>query len=274
MEKRALLLISVGEKYQTQLRYKLGMISEYAKKCHATLIVRTEPLDPTGHRSILSQKMLIPSSYPDFDVIAFLDLDIHIATGAPDIFEELSDDVGFSGVLDPRGSEGYIRTWKKFPNVLAETTISYFVSRGFAENDALLGSINGGVLLFRPPRIKNLFFEYYWSNETQKGIGDGNEEAPLAYMSQTAGLFSALDQRYNQQFIYSWVGTLDGDKFEAAVMKIRKSFVYKILAKTTGIDLLSIPKKIRYARHIRRRLGGAFIVHMAGGFETMFRVKF
>lgn len=273
-ENRALLVTAIGKPYRRLLRYKYKEIHAYAQKCNARLIVQDKPLDPTNHRSVFSQRLLIPTSYPECNLIALLDLDIHISRNAPDIFQAMDCDSGLAAVLDQRGSECFRRTWRDSPRILSETSESYFTSRGFPVAQGIQGSINGGVLLFRPHVIGSLFRDYYWSNHTQNHVGDGNEEAPLAYLSQTHAIFQALDDRYNRQFIYSWNSSDYGVILDSVCKKLYAARPYRGAMKLTGIDIMRYVKSLSYSQFIRSNMSDAYIVHMSGGYETRCRVRF
>jgi hypothetical protein len=273
-ESRALLVTAIGEKYRRLLRYKYKEIHAYAQKCNARLIVQDKPLDPTNRRSLFSQRLLIPTSYPEYDIIALFDMDIHISRSTPDIFETMDCASGLAAVLDQRGSESFRRTWRDFPRILSETSESYFSSRGFPVVQDIQGSVNGGILLFRPHVIGSLFSDYYWSDHTQNSVGDGNEEAPLAYISQTNDIFQALDDRYNRQFIYSWNVDYYGNMFDRICNTICSSVSYRGVMKLTGIDIMRCVKSMMYSKFIRSNMSDAYIVHMSGGYETRFRVRF
>lgn len=273
-ENRALLVTAIGKPYRRLLRYKYKEIHAYAQKCNARLIVQDKLLDPTNHRSVFSQRLLIPTSYPEYKLIALFDLDIHISRNAPDIFEVMDCDSGLAAVLDQRGSEGFRRTWRDFPRILSETSESYFTSRGFPVAQGIQGSINGGILLFRPQVIGSLFKDYYWSDHMQNHVGDGNEEAPIAYISQTHAIFQSLDDRYNRQFIYSWNSSDYGMVLDRICNKLCETRVYRGVMKVTGIDIMRYFKNLSYSEFIKRNMSDAYIVHMSGGYETRCRVRF
>ena len=209
---RVLVVIAIGKRYEKLLLKKLKMFRDYAKKCNAEFQVIKTPLDTTFHRPIYFQKMLIASAFSTYEEVLFLDLDITITKSCPDIFAFFRNDKGFGAVLDPRGTEKFKLTWSDNETVLAETTDSYFTRRNFEANKKLQGSINGGVMIFRPQLIGELFSNYYFSqhDDGQESAFRNNEEPPMAYISQTQDLFEALDYRFNTQVIYELRGTPQG----------------------------------------------------------------
>ena len=93
ISKRAICVMVIGKKYQKQFSYVKPQFEAYAKKCSATLhIIDTIP-DPTFHRPLLAQKLLIPHLTQQYDLVLFLDLDILISENAPDVFNELNGNI-------------------------------------------------------------------------------------------------------------------------------------------------------------------------------------
>lgn len=259
--RRAICLMVIGEKYQIMYQKLKHQFEDYSIKCDAELVLIEQVMDKTYHRSILSQKLLIPNEMMDFDEVLFLDLDIIISKNAPNIFDELPSQKHFGAILDPRGTEEFNKTWQHIPRILAETTESYFSDRDFENNNKLLGSINGGVLLFRPKYIAPIFHEYYFSNHNQGSL-NSFEEAPMAYFSQVNDLFFAINPLFNVQVLYKLKGTKEGDKV-SSYEKIVPRIILKLYRKIFKNAVFPTEK---YFYFIEKLIEKSYFVHFSGGY--------
>lgn len=267
ISKRAICVMVIGKKYQKQFSYVKPQFEAYAKKYSATLhIIDTIP-DPTFHRPLLAQKLLIPHLTQQYDLVLFLDLDILISENAPDVFNELNDDKAFGAILDARGSEEFIQTWKADQRIIDETNLSYFTSRNFEASDKLYGCINGGVFIYRPTSVSKMFNDYYYSNHDQ-GAFNSYEETPMAYYTQVNNLFQALDSRYNLQIMYKLKGTHGGQEIMRKERKIPK-FLRKLYYKTNNCKF--IPLKA-YKELTDKLLTECYFLHFAGKYPFNFKI--
>ena len=189
--------MSVGAgKYRKQYELVRDNLMAYAKKCHADFRFIDDYIDKDKKRDIYSQKLLIPDYLREYEQVLFLDLDIIISPDCPDIFALMPENIGLMAEVNPRSSARFRKIYADNERILNETVEDYFTSRGFAAADGLVGNINGGVLLFRPRLVADLFRDYYMSMKSQ-GENTAFEEAPMAYYTQTKGLFLELDYRFN-----------------------------------------------------------------------------
>ncbi len=263
--KRAICVMVIGKKYERQFAFVKPQFEAYALKCSASLHVIDQIPDPTFHRPLLAQKLLIPEQMNNYDLVLFLDLDILISHNAPNIFCELTQEKSFAAILDARGSDEFIQTWKSNQRIINETNLSYFTSRNFEPSSKLQGCINGGVFLFRPNKVAKLFREYYYSDHDQGPFGS-YEETPMAYYTQTNDMFQALDSRYNLQIMYKLKGTTTGQKIvknEKKIPKILRRLYYK------AKDCRFIPLN-SYKDFARKSLKDCYFLHFAGNYPYYF----
>lgn len=265
--KRAVCIMLIGEKYQQMYRCVQAGFEAYADKCNAELIIIDKAPDPAFKRNILSQKLLIPSLVSDYDLVLFLDCDILISENAPDIFTTLPADKAFGAVTDPIGSAEYVETWNVGNRSAKDLVSDYFSSRNFEPSEKLSGPINGGVLLFRPRQVATLFSDYYYSDHEQ-GVSFIHEEAPMAYLTQSTGLFYGLDNRYNQQIIYKLAGTSAGQDVIRREKRIPK-LIRRKYYKWHDCCLMPIPA---YRNLVREQLRESYFVHFAGKYPFFFRI--
>jgi hypothetical protein len=233
----------------------------YAHRCGASLVIIDRLPDQSRKRHVLTQKLLLAGELTAYDMAAFLDLDILIAPNAPSIFHYLPADKDFGAILDPRGTPEFIETWKHIPRILDETSQDYFASRNFALNPNLQGSINGGVSVFRPAAVAGIFADYYYSAHKQ-GELEHFDEAPMAYLTQSAGRFEPLPIQFNTQVLYKLKGTPQGQQILKAEKWIPK-FIRKRYYRKTGHILFPTPA---YKKLVQSLLRQNYFVHFAGGF--------
>lgn len=256
--KKVICLIVIGEKYERIYNKNKSTFLHYSKKTGADLKIINTPPDPTGKRPLLSQKMLIPSLVKEYEIALYLDLDILINKNAPNIFDELNTDSGFAAVVDPRGTEEFVETW----TIKNETIRSYFESRNFEFKDSIIGSINGGIFLFRPNMVSALFEKYYFSDHNTGDLHPVNEEAPIAYITQTQHLFQELDIKYNTQIIFKLKGTAEGKKIVKTKSIIPKFITRRYVRK----NKIEIYPTCAYRKFYRKILNQVWILHFAGGY--------
>lgn len=256
--KKAICLMVIGEKYAKLYKSLEHQFINYAKVCKADIVIIDKPLDETFHRTILSQKLLIASKTTNYDIVAFLDLDILIQQKAPSIFEYLPDNKHFGAILDPRGTEEFRRTWQHIPRIGNETSKSYFTDRNFEANENLQGSINGGVFIMRPKKVAKLFSDYYFSTHNQ-GVNNSHEESPMAYLTQTHNIFEALPNKFNTQILYKLKGTEKGKEVLKKQPKI-SGLINKLLF---GIKSYVYPTKT-YLSFVENLLEQTYFLHFAG----------
>lgn len=262
--KKAICLFIVGEKYWKMYRKNKEQFESYAKKCGADIKIVDKPLDEKFHRPLLSQKLLIPSATQDYDMVLFLDLDIIISDKAPSIFDYLSEDKYFGGILDPRGTGEFNKTWGHIPRILEETSEIYFTDRHFENSPLLQGSINGGVFIFRPKKVADIFRNYYYSEHNQ-GELNSFEETPFAYFSQINNWFEALPIEFNTQVLYKIKGTERGLEIIEKEKKLPKFFL-KYYYKKTGFCFYPVKQ---YKNYIKQIIAENYFVHFSGNYPII-----
>lgn len=256
--KRVICLLVVGRKHELIYEKQKSQFAAYAQKTGAEIKFITSPPDPSYKRSLLTQKMLIPEMVLEYDIALYLDLDIYINKNAPDIFSVLENEKSFAAVIDPRESDEFKKTW----TVEGETIRTYFESRSFSFNESLIGSINGGVFVFRPKKVVDLFKSYYWSNHNTKNPDYSHEEAPIAYLTQTKGIFQQIDIRFNTQIIYKIRGTEAGRKI-LNTRPLLPSFLWKRYLRKNKLEVY--PTRA-YREYCKKILEDVWILHFAGNF--------
>ena len=262
--KKALCLLAIGEKYKKVLEKNISQFRAYAMKCGAELVVIDEPLDKTMKRSLLSQKLLIPSALQEYDKVVFLDLDIVISNDCPSLFELLPEDKGLAAISSPRGTEKFNLHYK-ISNVdtVINSIDAYFTDRNFPLVEGLESTINGGVLVFNPSKIAELFKDYYFSDHDQ-GPHQSHEEAPMAYISQNNKLFVLLPENYNRQFFFDMY-TPKAKK----LFRIKSNILYKVINKMLQ-KIFKLPYDVllyKMLLNLRNDLilnEGVYILHFAG----------
>lgn len=263
--KKAICLFIVGEKYNKLYNKNKDQFEKYSQKCGADLIIIDHPLDQNFHRPLLTQKLLIPSFLKEYDIALFLDLDIIISDKAPSIFEFLPDDKYFGAILDQRGTDEFNKTWGHISRILEESTESYFTDRHFKANSLLQGSINGGVFIFRPSKVGDIFKEYYYSDHNQ-GELNSFEETPFAYFSQINEWFEALPKEFNVQILYKIKGTERGNNIERKESKLH-AFFKKYYYKKTGYIFYPTRK---YKNLVKELVTENYFIHFSGNYPIIF----
>lgn len=268
----AIVVIAIGSKYEKILSMVYPQLLAYSKRCNATLEICRDVPDPSMWGPLLTQKLLIPKLYEQYEWIAFLDLDIAISEHAPSVFNSIEPDKGFGAVLDPRGQAKFNlinQNWFKYPKPEILTPQWYFQEYGFKPNDKIMGSINGGVWLAQPKLIGKLFADHYWRQDQSNSSKTMYEEAPMAYLSQINDLFFAIDEKFNHQLIYL-IADKDPDK-NIRIAKIQR-LINRPLNKI-------FPKRISqfmfnsYAKFVEQCLDENYILHFAGNFPIPKKLK-
>lgn len=268
---RAVCVMSVGGgKYLEQYRIVERQMQQYAARCNADFVFINDWIDKSRKRDIYSQKLLIADYLRQYELAAFFDLDIIINPVCPDIFADIPDECGLAAVVNPRGEDKFRKIYAGNERILNETVQDYFTSRGFAQDNRLVGNINGGVLVFRPSLVADAFKEYYYSGHTQGGH-TAYEEAPMAYYAQTHNMFYALDDRYNKMLPFesgreefSWIYNIHHNRLYMIADKLITKIFHKKNAIVTG-------KHVRFVTALISE--GAYMVHMSGGFYSMAAAK-
>lgn len=264
MKDRVVCVMSVGAgKYLKQYELVKNNIMAYAKKCRADFRFIHEYIDQDLKRDIYSQKLLIPDYLREYEQVLFLDLDIIISPDCPDIFELMPENIGLMAEVNPRESARFRKIYAGNERILNETVQDYFCSRGFPEAEGLIGNINGGVLLFRPRLVADLFKEYYLSMKSQ-GENTAFEEAPMAYYTQTKGLFAPLEYKFNCMPYFEI-----GNDYADRLYRTHHNKCY-CLAEKVLYRIFHEKHMLLIGRHYQlvKRLfaDGACIVHFAGGY--------
>jgi len=252
LKKNALVIMVVGEKYKKHFLYNKKKFISYAEKINCDLIICNQPPDKKFTRSLMHQRMLLPSLYNKYEWIACLDIDIIISKDAPSIFDYTDNNKGFGAYVIPRHTQKWKNAVKNYyrhsEEILKETHESYFESRNFSEfpkATKTIASINGGVMLFNPIKVSKLFKDAYYSNFTpsiKKGStmvhrkpDSNNEEAFLAYFSQINNLFFSIPEKFNNIVLYNIFEDLKNP-----VSQFPKSIYFKFLKKLH--DYFTIPE--------------------------------
>lgn len=260
--KKAVVLLAVGEKYEKLLSCNISQFKNYAEKHNADLVVIKQKPDSTNKRSFFYQKLLLPDQLKEYDTCVFFDIDILINPDCPSLFDILPDDKGFAAVYSPRGSDKFKAFYSNRPEILSETPETYFSNRNFPPPyNNLTGNINGGVFVFKPKLIAEAFKNYYFSDHSQ-GEKEAFEEAPMAYITQSLGLFFPLDEKFNTQFFYE-LYTPEGKN----ILKIKKNLFYKIINEIF-IRIFKLPPDILIFKKLRtfsnQILKKVYILHFSG----------
>lgn len=260
--KKAVVLLAVGEKYEKLLSTNISQFKSYAVKYNAELVIINQKPDSSNKRSFFYQKLLLPDLLKQYDVCVFFDIDILINPDCPSLFDLLLENKGFGAVYSPRESDKFKAFYSNRPEILSETTETYFSNRNFpSPYNNLTGNINGGVFVFRPRLIAEAFKNYYFSDHSQ-GEKEAFEEAPMAYISQSLGLFYPLDEKFNTQFFYE-LYTPEGKN----ILKIKKNLFYKIINEIL-IRIFKLPPDIIIFRKLRNFskliLNKVYILHFSG----------
>lgn len=269
--RKALVVFAIGEKYTQILKQNKTQFINYAKKNDADFIIVDDFLDKTQKRNVLYQKLLIPNHFKQYDLVLFLDLDIIISKKCPSIFDLLPEDKGFGAVLSPRNKKKYKLHYSSRPEILNETVETYFTSRNFVFENELEkqfiikngGNINGGVLIFRPKLISELFYNYYYSNHLQ-GEKEAFEEAPMSFLSQKNHLFFSIDEKYNTEFFFEYY---EDRPISKKIYRIKSNTIYKIINRIL-IKIFKIePDSLLYAYQKKLKkelLEDVYILHFSG----------
>ena len=264
MKDNCIICMVIGKRCKSQYDALKASLRAYANKCNADVKLITDLPDKSMKRSILAQKLLIPSMFLNYERIAFLDLDIIINKDAPNIFTENTNSA-FSACVSPRSSIGYKNTcryvWNR-PKILEESNLSYFTDRGFPSNEALNHTINGGVMLMNPNLIGELFRDAYHSDLPTVS----NEEPIAAYISQINDFFEPLDDRYNAQVIHELSSEL-GLAFRSTQTKY-----FSLLKKFHRHAPSILHNKFypsSYREFIARLVEKSYIIHFAGNYPYL-----
>ena len=279
LNKNAIVVTVIGKKYQKHFLYNKKKFISYAEKINCNLIICDQPPDKKFTRSLLHQKMLLPSLYNKYEWIACLDIDIIISKDAPSIFDYVDNDKGFGAYVIPRHTQMWKNAVKNYyrhsEEILKETHESYFESRNFPEfpkNTETIASINGGVMLHNPSKVSKLFKDAYYSNFTPSiKMGstmvhrnpDGNSEEPfLAYYSQINNLFFPISEKFNQIVFYNIFEDLKNP-----ISRLPKSFYFKFLKKLH--DYCTIPENFYpkiYKNFLSEQLKKSYFLAFHGKF--------
>lgn len=258
----SIVVMAIGSKYRKLYDLVKSNIEAYAYKCGADLNVITKAPDPSFRRSILSQKLLVPSLFADYHLVCLVDLDVIISNYAPNIFAVGRGFKGFAATLTDRNSAGYRNTcryiWKS-ERVLRETTEEYFTERGLPWTDRLEGSINGGVMLIDTEKLGPLFRDAYWSALPNMP----NEEAIAAYVSQESGYFQALDARFNTQILHA-LSAEYGPAFRCT--QTRWFRLLRRLHNRAPTLCRQVLYPVSYKRFLSEQVETQYITHFAGGY--------
>ncbi|MDC3410003.1 hypothetical protein OAY88_01570 [Alphaproteobacteria bacterium] len=258
MYKNAIVVMAVGARYQKILKRRKSDLEHYARKCGAILIVLSEPLDRSlNARGMLDQKLLIPSVFKEFDLVAFLDLDTLISSEAPSIFTQCND-AGFHAV-PTLYDDKHKKLCERYFGIIPQNSSLYFSDRGKFDGDGFY-SINGGVWVCRPAVVGAYLKDAYIKlNENFSYHEPCADELTFAYETQIRNDLSILDQRFNYKIIYDIYGV---DKFYNEIGKRKRFKIYRKLESCFPNITLKYPRN--YVNLITSTLSKNWIVHFAG----------
>lgn len=281
MKKRnrnAIVVMAIGKKYQKDFSFNKKKFYLYAKKINCDLIICDRPPDEKFKRSLMHQRMLLPSLYDNYEWIASLDMDLIISNNAPSIFNYINPEKGFGAFVIPRHTEKWKNGVKNYylhsEEILKETHVSYFQSRNFPEfpkATEIIASINDGVTLFNTKKVSKLFKEAYYSDfiPTKKENStmiyrhpNANGEAIVAYLSQINNLFFSLPEKFNHIVLYNIFEDL-----KDPVSQIYKTRYFKLIRKIhsyTDIPNIIYPKV--YKNFLSEQLKKCYFLTFHGNF--------
>jgi hypothetical protein len=84
-ERRVVATLTVGERYHRFAEYTHDLMRAYARRCHADFVVLDE--DSAAGRDVLWGKMGCHGLLEQYDRLLFLDTDVLVCPGCPDLFE-------------------------------------------------------------------------------------------------------------------------------------------------------------------------------------------
>jgi hypothetical protein len=255
-----------GERFQRLFSSVRGRLEAYASQCGCDLEVIEGPLDPGNSHNYLTQRLLIPEHFSRYDLVAHLDIDVLVPRGLPDIFASLPPWAGFSATADPRGTTAYTEAWGQAPFTKL-TSREYFQQKGWDADDSFV-SINGGVLVFRPNLVAELFASWYRDNARFAGHPDDYfqcEEGIFAYLSQANRIFSPLPVLFNRQVHYALHETESGRRALAEYRSFLNRGLRKA-ARTVGMPSPHIGYGENYIHLIEELLDEGNLVHFAGNY--------
>jgi hypothetical protein len=251
---------------KTDLEAAKPMLEAYAAACGSEMAVIDYFLDPKGRHQFVAQKLLIPKAFSTYDIVVHMDLDVLIPKSLPNVFSCMPADAGLAAVVDPRGTEAYQAAWG-FEKWTTMSHREHFNELGFTSQHELL-CINAGVLIFRPRLVADLFEAWYMDESTPFdtiAAGYGIDEVPLAYLSQSNGLFAPLECRFNRQVNYALHETDEGraayEEYRLLVNRVRRRS-----RKIMGKPFQNVGWGQRYVRFIEDLLRAGNLVHFSGKF--------
>lgn len=276
-KRNAIVLMVIGKKYEKQFLFNKKKFYLYAKKINCDLIICNQPPDLKFKRSLMHQRLLLPSLYNNYEWIASLDIDLIFSNNAPSIFDYVNNEKGFGAYVIPRHTEKWKNAVKNCyehsEEILEETHESYFQSRNFPEfpeGTETIASINGGVTLFNPGKVSKLFKEAYYSNfipsikknSTMIYRPYATEEAFLAYISQINNLFFSIPEKFNNIVLYNMFEDL-----KSPISQLYKSRYFKLIKKihsNFNIPNIFYPKV--YRNFLSEQLKKSYFLTFHGNF--------
>jgi hypothetical protein len=193
-----------------------------------------------------------------------LDLDVLVPQNLPDIFSEMPADAGFAAVVDPRGSPAYRKAWG-FADWTTRDHRERFEELGLTSRSELF-TINGGVLGFRPRLVVHLFEARYLDDSRYVRNSEAeynSDEIPMAFLSQTHGLFAPLEYRFNRQVNYALhetdLGKIAFEEYRSLFNRIRRR-----ARKALGRPIHHVGYGRTYRPFIEDLLRNGNLVHFAG----------
>ena len=261
MNKRnAIVLMLIGKQIQKQFLFNKKKFYLYAKKINCDLVICDRPPDEKYKRSLMHQRLLLPSLYDKYEWIASLDIDLIISKDAPSIFDCIHTEKAYGAFVIPRHTEKWKNAvkehYKYSDEILKETHESYFKSRNFPEfprGTKTIASINDGVTLSNTKKVAKLFKDIYHSDfkpSIKKNSTmiyrepDANAEALSAYYSQINNLFFPISEKFNNIVLYNIFKDLKNP-----ISKIYKSSYFKLITKIHNyydIPNIFYPRCYRY----------------------------
>ena len=260
---KCIVVTCIGDFFKNHLTKVYPMLKGYSNKCNADLIIQDTPPDASFKHNLMSQRLLMPERYKQYEHLLMLDLDIFISDSCPNIFDDVIDSgVGFSAIENPINSSEYEYVCEHVWGVPKRHNPKNPYTGAI---DSQIKGINGGVMYVNNLLMKDLFHEFYFNNSTEwykNTVIMNNEETPMLWLASANNMFSAADKKYNYQMLYHLA------KDYKDVIKIYKGFRGKIYRKTyKKLPILAVNNIFgsRYKDSVSSAIDSNDIVHFAGG---------
>lgn len=195
-EKRLIVTISVGEEAARLRRFSEALLRSYAHSCQAQFdfLEPSNLSESTGKPTY--EKFQIGRLLEVYDRVLFVDIDILVRPGAPDVFEFV-----------PPGDLGVVSVDRVFSRVVDEKRLSQKI---LGEIDWGKPYFNAGVMLFsrihRPLLDEGRCAVEYWHSEKlRRGEVGKNDQTLFNYFSNSLD-YSLYDMGCSFNYTRAWRG--------------------------------------------------------------------